>query len=162
MKKTIVNSLKCAAIALPLAFLAGCTGSTDADDAAPDAQEGNPLYLRGEMNDYGVNGNFKLKKSDDGLCTEAALRAEWAPYKFKFADEYWSKGANYGYMEGPGELSDGSAPVKLNPESKFEDLKLNITKDGIYRFCLVKKDDGAYATVKFVREGDEKSLSETK
>ncbi len=161
MKKTIANSLKCAIFALPIAFLAGCTGSSDADDAAPDAQAGNPLYLRGDMNDYGVSGNFKLKQADDGMCTEAALRAEWSPYHFKFADEYWSKGTNYGFMEGPGAISDGSAPVKLNPESKFEDLTLTVTKDGIYRFCLVKQADGAFATVKFVRDGDEKSLSET-
>ena len=55
---------KCAAFALPLFLLAGCTGSSDADDAAPDAQAGSPLYLRGDMNDYGVAGNFRLKQLD--------------------------------------------------------------------------------------------------
>ncbi len=161
MKKSMANCFKCAAFALPLFLLAGCTGSSDADDAAPDAQAGSPLYLRGDMNDYGVSGNFRLKQAQDGLCTEAALRAEWSPYHFKFADENWSKGSNYGFMEGPGAISDGSAPVKLNPQSKFEDLTLTVTKDGIYRFCLLKQDGGDFATVKFVRDGDEKALSET-
>ena len=161
MKNSILNVIKCAALIVPAVLLSGCNGSSQADDDAPEAVNGAPIYLRGDMNDYGVSGNFRLRKNEAGLCTEAALRAEWSPYHFKFADEKWSKGTNFGYMDPPGTIHDGQGPVMLNPNSKFEDLTLDVDKDGIYRFCLLKQNDSYFVGVMFVREVDEKSLSET-
>ncbi len=117
------------------------------------------LYLRGDMNDYSVSETYRLKSSAQGLCTEAALHADWSPYHFKFADPDWTSGSNYGYAMPPGVLEMHSRDVKLNPDSRFEDLTLKIRSDGIYRFCLIKKSDGYYASVSKVADGDEKNFA---
>jgi hypothetical protein len=118
----------------------------------------NALYLRGEMNDYAVSETYRLRESADGLCTQATLRSDWSPYKFKFADASWSQGQNFGYLNPPGALRLHAAPQKLNPNSHFEDLRFYPEKDGVYRFCLLKKSDGFYATVTLEKQSAIKPL----
>lgn len=139
------------------AVLCGCSGSTEEVVPPDDAQA---LYLRGDMNDYAVSEVYRLKTMQYGACTEAALHADWSPYHFKFADRNWTAGSNYGYALPPGVLEDGSRDVKLNASSTFEDVTLRIKRDGVYRFCLVKRDDGAYATVTRVEDGSERTFAE--
>lgn len=118
----------------------------------------NALYLRGDMNDYAVSETYRLKPSQYGLCTEVALHADWSPYHFKFADAKWSQGNNYGYAMPPGSLEEQSRDLKLNANSKFEDVTLRVRHDGVYRLCLIKKDDGAYASVSKVADGAESTF----
>lgn len=106
-----------------------------------------PVYLRGEMNDYEVSETYRLRKSDDGYCTYATLRTDWSPYKFKFADSDWSEGSNFGFMSGPGVIREGYLPLKLNPDSKFEEISFYPNSDGVYKFCVIKRNGGYYATV---------------
>ncbi|SFS77510.1 hypothetical protein SAMN02910357_01776 [Succinivibrio dextrinosolvens] len=106
------------------------------------------VYLRGEMNDYAVSESYRLRKDDeDTYCTVATLRADWAPYKFKFADADWSEGSNFGYRNPPGILHEGSFPVELSSNSKFEEISFYPKSDGVYRFCLIKRDNGFFASV---------------
>jgi len=106
------------------------------------------VYLRGEMNDYEVSESYRLRKDDeDTYCTVATLRADWAPYKFKFADADWSDGSNFGYRNPPGILHEGSAPVELSANSKFEEISFYPKSDGVYRFCLIKDDNRFFASV---------------
>lgn len=119
------------------------------------------LYLRGEMNDYGVSETYRLHQTKEGQCTLALLRSDWSPYKFKFADKDWSAGANYGYAEPPGVLRDGSAPVRLNPNSRFEEISFHVKQDGVYRFCIVTGSDGQYATVSQASADELESLHQS-
>ena len=151
---------------LMLAIFTGCGSGSDVrataapqvrtDDTAVNSSEAvstdRALYLRGEMNDYGVSQTYSLKNHGRALCTFAMLRADWSPYKFKFADENWSAGTNFGYAAPPGVLRLGSAPVKLNPQSRFEELVFHVKEDGVYRFCLIRKSDGFYADVQETSE----------
>ncbi|MCR5084560.1 MAG: hypothetical protein K6A65_03550 [Succinivibrionaceae bacterium] len=140
--------------------LAGCSsgGSSapmSSQQEVPDwgAQEAAPssgaLYLRGEMNDYAVSSQYLLRHIDgaEGLCADSPLRADWTPYRFKFADAAWSRGSNYGYADPPGVIRQGSADVRLNGNSRFEELTLHVDKDGIYRFCLIERGGSSYARV---------------
>lgn len=74
------------------------------------------------MNDYEASETYRLRKDGHGYCTLATLRSDWAPYKFKFADENWSKGTNFGFLTPPGVLRDGARSLELNPNSKFEEI----------------------------------------
>ncbi|WP_143075417.1 pullulanase [Succinivibrio dextrinosolvens] len=106
------------------------------------------VYLRGEMNDYEVSESYRLRKDDeDTYCTVATLRADWAPYKFKFADADWTDGSNFGYRNPPGVLHEGSAPIELSSNSKFEEVSFYPKSDGVYRFCLIKNGSSFYASV---------------
>ena len=69
------------------------------------------------IDDYEVSETYRLRKANEGYCTLATLRADWAPYKFKFADENWSNGTNFGYLNPPGVLKEGSRTIPLNPPS---------------------------------------------
>ncbi|MDY6321795.1 MAG: pullulanase [Succinivibrio sp.] len=127
------------------AALAGCSSTSDSEGALPE------LYLRGTMNDYGVKPEFLLKQTgDEGLCADAKLSAGDGYTKFKFADAGWTPGANYGYAD-TGLYEEGGAPLKLNPNSKFEDLSFQPKEDGVYRFCMVKQGKDYYAVVKAVK-----------
>ncbi len=136
---------------LSCAVISGC--SSDSGQAAQAVAEteadtgSRALYLRGEMNDYGVSETYRLRERDGKLCALATLRADWSPYKFKFADAQWTAGSNFGYAAPPGTLREGSGAVKLNPESRFEELRYHVSEDGVYRFCLIKRGDGYYAEV---------------
>ena len=113
------------------------------------------VYLRGEMNDYEVSESYRLRKDDeDTYCTVATLRADWAPYKFKFADADWSDGSNFGFRNPPGILHEGSSPVELTANSKFEEISpiipptfaaspLLIVKSLILEFMIVSFPSGA-------------------
>lgn len=115
---------------------------------------GRLIYLRGEMNDYGVQRPYRLRKfDDDTYCTIAPLRADWAPYRFKFADANWTDGTNFGYATPPAVIREGAAPTRLNPQSRFEELRYEPKIDGIYRFCMVYKSGIPYATVSYLEDG---------
>ncbi len=131
-------------------MLAGCEQSAEIVNLTrPSFKiDGHSIYLRGEMNDYAVMSSYQLVQFDDDLyCTLAPLRADWAPYRFKFADAQWSEGRSFGFAEPPGFLREGSAPVKLNRFSRFEDLRYYPAKDGVYRFCVEQDDDEYYVSV---------------
>lgn len=116
--------------------------------------EGRDIYLRGEMNDYGVISAYKLTKvRDNEFCTVAPLRSDWSPYRFKFADSAWSSGSNFGYAAPPGVLHENGQDIKLNPSSRFEELTFAPKEDGNYRFCIVIKKDGYYSHVSKSTEG---------
>ena len=122
------------------------------------------IYLRGDMNDFGVNETHRLRRfgEEDEFrwCTEAVLRADWPPYKFKFADKDWTSGSSFGYAEQPGILRYPGDRVLLNPSSNFEELRFEATEDGIYRFCLLKEGDNFYAEVEMVPEKEQKTLND--
>ncbi|SPT71778.1 Uncharacterised protein [Anaerobiospirillum thomasii] len=110
--------------------------------------DGREIYLRGEMNDYAVMSAYRLNKIDENtFCTVAPLRADWAPYRFKFADSAWSSGSNFGYAAPPGVLHVDGPKVKLNAASRFEELSFSPDEDGNYRFCLIKEGKSYHATV---------------
>lgn len=122
------------------------------------------IYLRGDMNDFGVNETHRLRRFGDQnearWCTEAVLRSDWPPYKFKFADENWTSGTSFGYAEQPGILRYPGDRVLLNPSSNFEELRFEATEDGIYRFCLLNEDKKYYAEVEKVPAEDQKTLND--
>lgn len=111
--------------------------------------DGREIYLRGEMNDYAANTAYRLEKVKDNVyCTIAPLRADWSPYRFKFADANWTSGSNFGFATPPGDIQEGSSNILLNPNSRFEEIKFHPQNDGNYRFCLIKKGSKYYAEVK--------------
>lgn len=105
---------------------------------------GRYVYLRGEMNDYAVSETFRLRRDKQGWCTESVLRADWSPYKFKFADEQWTAGSNFGYAVPPGTLRESAKPVKLNPAAQFEEVSFHLKEDGVFKFCLIRDKSGDY------------------
>lgn len=134
------------------------------------AQEGalaNPLfmgrviYLRGEMNDYGVQRPYRLREfAPNSYCTLAPLRSDWSPYRFKFADDAWSAGTNFGYAVPPAIIREGSGRVLLNPNSRFEEVRYEPKQDGIYRFCIEYEDTVPYVTVTHLEDGKLTSIEE--
>lgn len=123
--------------------------------------KGRAIYLRGEMNDYGVQSPYRLRKfADDTYCTVAPLRSDWAPYRFKFADASWSNGTNFGYAEPPAVLREGSGRARLNPQSRFEELRYIPQEDGIYRFCVIYDGSTPYATVTLLEDGKLTTMDE--
>lgn len=122
---------------------------------------GRAIYLRGEMNDYGVQSAYRLRKfAQDTYCTVAPLRSDWAPYRFKFADAEWTNGTNFGYAEPPAVLREGSAPARLNPTSRFEELRYVPQEDGIYRFCVIYEGSVPYASVTLLEDGKLTTMDE--
>ena len=136
--------------------LAGCGSDAPLPQLAQQtlAPQGRAVYLRGEMNDYAVLYSYLLVQQPDGAyCTLAPLRADWSPYRFKFADKDWTAGSNFGFAEPPGVLREGSAPVRLNAFSRFEELRFYPKQDGIYRFCMTADEAGKYyASVRLARD----------
>lgn len=125
------------------------------------AFNGRNVYLRGEMNDYGVQAPYQLRKFEDNkYCTLAPLRSDWSPYRFKFADSKWTKGTNFGYALPPAVIREGSARAQLNPNSRFEELRYEPEVDGIYRFCIEFDNDVPYATVTYIEEGQLTTMDE--
>ena len=147
----VKNIKKSLGALLVCALLSGC--SSDEGNAVKTLSPGGltindkAIYLGGEMNDYEASETYRLRKDGHGYCTLATLRSDWAPYKFKFADENWSKGTNFGFLTPPGVLRDGARSLELNPNSKFEEISYYPKKDGVYRFCLIPKNDRYYVTV---------------
>lgn len=125
---------------------------------------GRPIYLRGDMNDFGVSETHRLRRFDSEneirWCTQAVLRSDWPPYKFKFADQDWSKGSSFGYAEQPGILRFPGEKVLLNPDSDFEELRFEAGQDGIYRFCLIRDGDKFYAGAELVPAQEQKTLDD--
>lgn len=146
-----IGMLTAAAAALAL-LAGGCSSSDDEAVALLTGQSlmpaGQPVYLRGEMNDYAVMTSYRLVKRRNGMyCTLAPLRADWAPYRFKFADSAWTAGSNFGFAEPPGVMREGSARMPLNPASRFEELRFYPNSDGVYRFCIQEEEGKFYAVV---------------
>lgn len=130
-------------------------------NADNEAFGGRNVYLRGEMNDYGIQKPYQLRRFEkDRYCTLAALRADWSPYRFKFADEAWTKGSNFGFAEPPAIIREGSAAVLLNPYSRFEELRYEPAEDGIYRFCIQFEKGQPYAVVERLENGKLTTMDE--
>lgn len=150
MKKFVVS---CCAL-LCAASLFSCSSNNDYEEAIDLTLQdslkinGKVIYLLGEMNNYTPSAANALQKSSDNrYCVVSALRSDWAPYRFKFADDSWSEGSRFGFKNPPGAIYDGSAPVLLNANSRFEELKFYPSVDGMYNFCLIKSNNHYYATV---------------
>lgn len=146
-----------AALFTAAALLSGCEQSASAVNLTQNAMniEGRGVYLRGEMNDYAILSSYRLTQaSDNSYCTLAPLRADWAPYRFKFADPAWTEGSNFGFAQAPGILREGSSPVKLNPFSRFEELRYYPSADGVYRFCIEIEDGEYFASVSRADESE--------
>ncbi len=147
----------------------GCSSSsentTDAVSGATESSKEVPvserkIYLRGEMNDYEVSESYLLKTEQDSKkCTYANLRQDWAPYKFKFADAKWTEGTNFGFLNPPGVMREGSRSVELNPSSRFEEISFYPNQDGTYRFCLSEKGGKYYVHVEKASHKDLLTLS---
>ncbi len=151
-----MNKFFLSATAFALAScLIGCSSEPAPVLSQAFAPQGKNVYLRGEMNDYAVMSSYLLTAREDGsYCALAPLRADWSPYRFKFASADWAAGSNFGFANPPGVLREGSAPLELNPNSRFEELRFYPKQDGIYRFCIRQDDEGRYfATVQ--RAGDD-------
>ena len=122
----------------------GKTAAAGASSAAGGATGGadvfgKEIYLRGEIteeNPWAPLPAYKLVMVEKGVykATAKALKVDWAPYKYKFADSAWTPGTNFGYLTAPGVFEKD--PVELNPNSKFEEVKFTPAKDGDYDFYL--------------------------
>lgn len=166
-----MKKLKIKVWLLGLPLLALALSACQSSDESQEAQEGKTkvdsayrldhpifkgraIYLRGEMNDFGVQRAYRLRKfNDNQYCALAPLRSDWSPYKFKFADAKWSSGTNYGFASPPGVLRLGSSRALLNGKSRFEELRYEVPKDGIYRFCITVDNDLPYASVSLLEDG---------
>lgn len=148
----------CALLAVSAALGSGCTADTyDAGTAGifpllagSLVIDGRAIYLLGEMNQFRPSPQYALTQDrHDGRrhCASSLLRADRAPYRFKFADDAWSAGTNFGFAEPPGTLYVDSGRVRLNPGSRFEELQFYPREDGTYRFCMVERNGGYYAEV---------------
>ncbi|TQV89676.1 alpha-1,6-glucosidase domain-containing protein [Aliikangiella coralliicola] len=98
---------------------------------------GTPVFLRGSMNGWGTDDQISYN-GDGTYSIDRALTA--GSYEFKVASEDWST-VNFG-----AENSD-SAAVELGvAEGLFttnDNLKLEITTDGTYRFMVTGPDGSA-------------------
>lgn len=156
---------------MPVLMLAGCSNSTATSNTqgtagvgmsgteaylnTPTAEsltvQNKTIYLLGEMNQFKPNSAYALvQQGENRYCTVSALRSDWSPYRFKFADAAWSSGTNFGFAKPPGTIYEGSAPVQLNANSRFEEIKFYPKEDGLYRFCLLKKGNEYFAEVDMV------------
>ncbi len=114
---------------------------------------GKPIFLRGEISDpeWAPLPELLIKKVDDNKWKATAeLKVDYAPYKFKFADSAWTPGTNMGYdsSSAPGVYEWGGEPIVLNPNSKFEEVKVTPPADGKYDFYLEKQGDKLITYVK--------------
>ena len=143
-------------MAVSAALSGGCTADTyDGSSAGLFPLLANSLviehrtiYLLGEMNQFRPSTAYALIRSGNNrYCASSLLRADWAPYRFKFADDSWTQGTNFGFAEPPGTLYVDSGQVRLNPSSRFEELQFYPREDGTYRFCLIRRNGGYYAEV---------------
>ena len=145
LSKTFLGSIACALL------ISGCSSKMPESVgnllSSGYSIDGRGVYLRGEMNDYEVSETYRLRKSDEGYCVLANLRADWAPYKFKFADENWTNGSNFGFLNPPGVYRQGSRPIELNPNSKFEEISFYPKTDGVYNFCLIEQKGQFFVTI---------------
>lgn len=138
---------------------AGCASSGSSDGAAaaggPGAADvfGKPIYLRGEITDPNWNPLTEMliqKVGDNVWKATADLKADYSPYKFKFADSFWTPGTNFGYASesAPGVYNLGGDPIVLNPNSKFEEVKFSPETDGKYDFFIEKQGEKFITYVK--------------
>ena len=149
MKTKVLTSI-CAFSAI---MMSACSSVPDLVNFNAMQINGKDIYLRGEMNDYAaISSNRLIKISDGKYCTLAPLRSDWTPYRFKFADDNWSSGSNFGYAYPPGVMRVGSAPMKLNKNSQFEELRYYPKEDAIYQFCIVEENGEYFATVEKASE----------
>ena len=130
------------------------TGATAAAGGAGAADVfGKKIFLRGEISDpqWDAMPELLIQKVSDGVWKATAeMVVDWAPYKYKFADSAWTPGTNFGYAteSAPGVFEFGGAPIVLNPNSKFEEVKVTPPADGRYDFFLEKQGDKFVTYVK--------------
>lgn len=138
---------------------AGCASSgSSAGAAATDGAGaadtfGKPIYLRGEISDpmWNPMENLLIKPVNENVWKATAeLKVDYAPYKYKFADASWTPGTNFGYASesAPGTYTVGGEPIVLNPNSKFEEVKVTPEVDGMYDFYIEKQGDKYITYVK--------------
>ncbi len=114
---------------------------------------GKPIFLRGEISDpeWAPLPELLVKKvGDNQWKATAELKVDYAPYKYKFADSAWTPGTNFGYSSesAPGVFEWGGDPIILNPNSKFEEVKVTPPADGKYDFYIEKQGDKFVTYVK--------------
>lgn len=80
----------------------------------------------------------------------AYMKADWAPYRFRFGDASWIYSFGYAPESRPGiyDYARGT-PVKMNPKAVFEEIKVTPPHDGKYDFYL---DFSGDVPVTYVRE----------
>jgi len=126
----MLNKLRLVVPAIPMLALSACT--TPGHDPF-----GKTVYLRGEMTWWEAAPQYQLQQVENGLfMTQAKLKADGNRYRFKFADNHWQCGTNFGVKSGNGILTAGGQAVTLNPCSLFDDLQIMPTEDGVYEFYL--------------------------
>ena len=145
-----------AAFAAGALALTGCSSDSSSASSSSGSANGGAdvfgaeIYLRGEMNDWAAQGKYLIKPAGDKVFVATAeLKVDWAPYKFKFADCAWTPGTNFGYRDQPGVYEFGGDPVVLNPNSKFEEVKVTPPADGLYDFYI---DVSGAEPVTYVKE----------
>jgi len=92
-----------------------------------------PVYLRGSMTDWGTSQQF-VYDGTSNYATEIELSA--GDYAFKVASEDWAA-VNYGAISG--DAADKAVVVGEDTtlgQADDNDLTLNITNDGIYKFAV--------------------------
>ncbi|MBQ1872466.1 MAG: SEL1-like repeat protein, partial [Succinivibrionaceae bacterium] len=130
-------------------------GSAAADDD-PGAVSifGRKVYLRGEFDDCPWDKLYDRclirKVGDRVYMATAYMRADWAPYKFKFGDASWITNFGYAPESKPGiyDYARGT-PIKMNPKAVFEEIKVTPPHDGKYDFYL---DFSGEVPVTYIRE----------
>ena len=151
-KKTLMMVFAASAL-----VMSGCASDGKTAAAATGAAAGaggadvfgKEIYLRGEMNDWAALPEYKIVMVEKGVYkAKANLKVDWAPYKFKFADGAWTPGTNFGYAEVPGVYEIGKDPVTLNPNSKFEEVKVTPPTDGDYDFYIDVRGEKRVTCVK--------------
>jgi len=138
----MLNTMRLVLPALSILALSACT--TTNDDPF-----GKNLYLRGEMTWWEAAPQYRLEQVSRGVfMARAELKADGNPYRFKFADQSWQCGTNYGFKAGNGIITAGGEAVRLTACSQFDDLKIIPTEDGVYEFYLDIRGDEPVAYVK--------------
>jgi len=137
---------------------AGRTQGGDAADDHPGGVSifGRKVYLRGEFDDCPWDKLYDRclirRVAERVYMATAYMKVDWAPYKFKFAGAAWAAGSNFGYApeSTPGVYDFASGtPIRLNPNSVFEEIKVTPPHDGLYDFYLDVSGD---VPVTYIRE----------
>ncbi|MBC7665234.1 MAG: hypothetical protein H7276_15860, partial [Caulobacter sp.] len=116
--------LRPAATLLPLAF---AVANAFAADCRPDPLEGRLLYLRGTLNNWGVEDDAALRWACDHWDFTGRINGD---FRFKIGDEDWAADADFG-AAGETSLQPGT-PVTLVPKG----TPLQAALHGMVRLAL--------------------------
>lgn len=121
-------------------------GDAADDDPGGVSVFGRKVYLRGEMDDCPWKKLYDkclIRKVGHRVYKATAyMKADWAPYRFRFSDAKWTLGTNFGYAREsyPGVYDyEKGTPIRLNPKSDYmgvEEIKVTPPHDGDYDFFL--------------------------